>query len=223
MKKRELKNALFDQVARVAKAMANPKRLELVALLTQGPKAVEDLATEIGVSINLASSHLKVLRVACLVETERQGKRIVYRLASSGVADLWVHLHELAEARLAELQDVVAKLGHSGEWRELSRRELLKQVRAGELVLLDVRPVTEYEYAHLPHARSIPHDELLGRLAELPRDKLVVAYCRGPYCLFARDAVQLLRKRGFDAALLGDGTAEWQAKKATSPALARSL
>lgn len=208
--KRAIKDAVFEQVARVSKAFASPKRLELIALLSQGPKSVEELADEASISLKLASAHLRELRLACLVETERQGKRIVYRLASREVAGVWVHLRSLAEARLAELRQVVASLGNSdGEWRAESRRELLKKARSGEIVLLDVRPAPEFAHGHLPHARSIPHDELKARLDELPTDRPIVAYCRGPYCLFARDAVQLLRRRGFEAIHLREGTAEW--------------
>jgi rhodanese-related sulfurtransferase len=208
--KRAIKNALFDQVARVSKAMASPKRLELVSLLSQGPKAVEDLAAETDMSIKLASAHLKDLRLACLVETERHGKRIVYRLANAAVADLWVALREVAEDRLAELQAVVTSLGRrQDEWRSQDRGELLQKVRNGEVVLLDVRPADEFEYGHLPNARSMPHNELKARLGELPTDRPIVAYCRGPYCLFAADAVALLRGKGFEASHLREGTAEW--------------
>src|SRR5688500_18987639 len=139
--KRAIKDALFEQVARVSKAMASPKRLELISLLSPGPKAVEDLAAETDMTINLACAHIKDLRLACLVETERQGKRIVYRLANTAVADLWVAMREVAEDRLAELQSVVATLSkRQGEWRGQDRDELLQLVRKGDVVLLDVRP-----------------------------------------------------------------------------------
>ncbi|OGA97085.1 MAG: ArsR family transcriptional regulator, partial [Burkholderiales bacterium RIFCSPHIGHO2_12_FULL_61_11] len=179
--KRVIKDALFEQVARVSKAMASPKRLELISLLSQGPKAVEDLAVETDMSIKLASAHLKDLRLSCLVETERQGKRIVYRLANTAVADVWVALREVAEDRLAELQAAVTFLGkRQDEWQGQDREALLQKVREGEVVLLDVRPSAEFEYGHLPHARSMPLDELKARLGELPTDRPVVAYCRGP-------------------------------------------
>ena len=210
--KRVIKDALFEQVARVSKAMASPKRLELISLLSQGPKAVEDLAVETDMSIKLASAHLKDLRLSCLVETERQGKRIVYRLANTAVADVWVALREVAEDRLAELQAAVTFLGkRQDEWQGQDREALLQKVREGEVVLLDVRPSAEFEYGHLPHARSMPLDELKARLGELPTDRPVVAYCRGPYCLVAADAVALLRAKGIDAFQLRKGTAEWAA------------
>lgn len=209
--KRAIKDAVFEQVARVTKAVASPKRLELVALLTQGPKAVEDLAAETGISVNLASAHLKELRLACLVETDRQGKRIIYRVASAEVTRLWVTLRELAEGRLSELQVVVASLAASeGEWCSENLKDLLKMVRKGDVVLLDVRPASEFKHGHLPRALSFPHDELKARLKELPKDRQIVAYCRGPYCLFATDAVELLRAKGFQASQLREGTAEWQ-------------
>ncbi len=208
--KRAIKNAVFEQVARVSKAMASPKRLELISLLTQGPKAVEDLAAETGISVKLASAHLKDLRLACLVETERQGKRIVYRVSNSDVTRMWVALRELAEERLIELQTVVASISKfEGEWRSENRVELLKKARTGDVVLLDVRPAAEFEFGHLPHARSLPIDELKTRLDELPNDRPIVAYCRGPYCMFAADAVALLRSKGFDASQFREGTAEW--------------
>lgn len=208
--KRAIKNALYEQVARVSKAMASPKRLELISLLSQGPKAVEDLAAETDMGIKLASAHLRDLRLACVVETERQGKRIVYRLANAAVADLWLALREVAEDRLAELQSVVATLGRNQhEWRGQGRSELLQKVRRGEVLLLDVRPSVEFQFRHLPNARSIPHDQLKARLGELPSDRPIVAYCRGPYCLFAADAAALLRSKGFDACHLREGTVEW--------------
>jgi rhodanese-related sulfurtransferase/predicted transcriptional regulator len=210
--KRAIKDAVFEQVARISKAFASPKRLELIALLTQGPKPVEELAEETGISMKLASAHLRELRHACLVETERQGKHIVYRLANEDVARIWVRMHTLAEARLEELQQVVSSLGESeGEWRSETRRDLVRKAKAGDVVLLDVRPQHEFAHSHHPHARSIPHDELKARLEELPPDRPIVAYCRGPYCLFARDAVELLKRRGFEASQLREGTAEWAA------------
>lgn len=210
--KRAIKDAVYEQIARVSKALASPKRLELVALLTQSPKSVEELVEETGISMKLASAHLRELRLACLVETERQGKRIIYRVASGDVAAVWVRLHQLAEDRLAELQSVVASLGEpDGEWRSETRGDLIKKAKAGDVILLDVRPGSEFAYGHLPHARSIPYDELKARLGELPSDRPIIAYCRGPYCLFAKDAVDLLNRRGYSASQLREGTAEWAA------------
>jgi rhodanese-related sulfurtransferase len=152
------------------------------------------------------------LRMVSLVETERQGKNIRYRLADKAVADLWVAIHSVAEERLVELQLVLQEIATQPEQLVPNDREtLMKMARRGEVVVLDVRPTDEYLAAHLPFARSIPLDELRQRLAELPRDRPVVAYCRGPYCLMAVDAVELLRKEGFVSAHLRDGVAEWEA------------
>ena len=207
---REIKDALFEQVARIAKAVASPKRLELVELLCQAPMAVETLASEAGISVKLASAHLKELRTARLVDTERQGKRIIYRIASPEVPRFWVLLRTLAEDRLFELQDALRQLSAAnGEWRGENHEDLLRKARDGEVVVIDVRPVNEYEQAHLPFARSMPLPELRTRLADLPKDKPIVAYCRGPYCLMSADAVRLLQEQGYTALQLREGVAEW--------------
>lgn len=209
---REIKDALFGQVARIAKAVASPKRLELVELLCQAPKAVETLASEAGISVKLASAHLKELRTARLVDTERQGKRIIYRIASPEVPRFWVLLRTLAEDRLFELQDALRQLSAAnGEWRGENHAELLRKARDGDIVIIDVRPGNEYEQAHLPFARSMPLAELRTRLADLPKDKPIVAYCRGPYCLMSADAVRLLQEQGYTALQLRAGVAEWAA------------
>lgn len=207
---REIKDALFEQVARIAKAVASPKRLELIELLCQAPKPVEVLAREAGISVKLASAHLKELRASRLVDTERQGKYIVYRIASPEVPHFWVLLRTLAEDRLFELQDAVRQMSDaSNEWQGESREELLRKARDGDVVVLDVRPANEFEQRHLPFARSIPLPELRARLAELPKDKPIVAYCRGPYCLMSVDAVRLLQEQGYTALQLREGVSEW--------------
>ena len=207
-----IKDFLYEQVARIGKAVASPKRLQLIELLCQGEKSVELLATQAEISVKLASAHLKELRLARLVETRRDGKYVLYRLASTSVADLWVTLRSEAEERLVELQVALANIvEHREELKGLDRKALLKKAAAGEVLVLDVRPSDEYATAHLPHARSLPVDELKRRLAELPKDTPVVAYCRGPFCLMAKDAVELLRKRGYRAFHLTDGVAEWRA------------
>ena len=210
---RQIKSFLYEQVARIGKAMASPKRLELIELLCQGEKTVESLATQAEISVKLASAHLKELRVARLVETRKNGKYVLYRLASTSVADLWVTLRGEAEERLVELQVALANLvAHGDDLEGIDRKAILKRAASGEVLVLDVRPADEYAAAHLPHARSLPVDELKKRLAELPRDTPVVAYCRGPFCLMAKDAVELLRKRGYSAFHLTDGVAEWRAR-----------
>lgn len=210
---RELKNHLYEQVARIGKAVASPKRLELIELLCQGEKAVETLAAQADISVKLASAHLKELRLARLVDTRKEGKYVVYRLASDSVADLWVHLRTEAEERLVELQMAVASIvEHGDELQGVERAEILRRAATGEILVLDVRPEAEFAAAHLPHARSLPLDELKKRVAELPSDVPVVAYCRGPFCLMAKTAVELLRKKGFQAFHLTDGVAEWRAR-----------
>ncbi|MGX6566798.1 ArsR/SmtB family transcription factor [Cupriavidus necator] len=209
---RTLKNHLYEQVARIGKAVASPKRLELIELMCQGEKTVEVLAAQAEISVKLASAHLKELRHARLVETRKDGKYVQYRLASTSVADLWVTLRSAAEERLVELQVALASIiGHGDDLEGFDRAAILKKARAGEVLVLDVRPAEEFATAHLPHARSLPLDELRKRLAELPKDMPVVAYCRGPFCLMAKDAVELLRKKGYRAFHLTDGVAEWRA------------
>ena len=209
---RQVKDHLYQQVARVGKALASPKRLELLELLCQGEKAVELLAEQAAISIKLASAHLKTLREARLVETRRDGKYILYRLASDGVADLWVTLRSQAEERLVELQLALKDLvDEPNRLEALDRETILAKARTGEVVILDVRPEEEFAAAHLPFARSLPVSELGQRLKEIPQGIPVVAYCRGPFCLMARDAVELLRKKGYQAQHLPDGVAEWRA------------
>ena len=209
---RKVKDLLYEQVARIGKVFSSPKRLELIELLCQGEKTVETLAREASISVKLTSSHLRELRMAQLVETERQGKNILYRLANKSVADLWVQVHTLAEDRLVDLQLALQKIATQPDDLVPSNRDsLMKAARKGEVVVLDVRPSEEYLNAHLPFARSIPLEELRQRLSELPKDRSIVAYCRGPYCLMAADAVQLLKQEGYSAVHLREGVAEWAA------------
>lgn len=207
---RRIKDLLYEQVARIGKAACSPKRLELIELLCQGEKAVDTLAREAAISMKLASAHLRELRAAHLVETEKQGKYVIYRIANRAVAEFWVAIRSLAEDRLVELRLALEQIASNPkELAPQDRDGLVKLARKGEVVVLDVRPSEEYLAAHLPFARSIPLDELKLRLSELPKGKTVVAYCRGPYCLMARDAVELLRKKGYDALRLPEGVAEW--------------
>jgi rhodanese-related sulfurtransferase len=207
------KNGLYEQVARIGKAMASPKRLELIELLCQGEKTVETLAAQAEISVKLASAHLKELRQARLVDTSRAGKYVVYRLAGPSVAGLWVTLRTQAQERLVELQLALKGIVESKDALQgMNQATLLKKAAAGEVVILDVRPQEEYDAAHLPHARSMPVSELKKRLAELPKNVPIVAYCRGPFCLMAREAVALLRKKGHQALHLSDGVAEWRTR-----------
>ena len=207
------KDLIYEQVARIGKAAASSKRLELIELLCQAPKTVQVLADESSISMKLASAHLKELKAARLVETERQGRNIVYRLANENVANFWVATRLLAEDRLVELKEVIGRMNKNAyEWKATSREELLQKARKGALVIVDVRPLSEYEAGHLPCARFFPIDELKARHKELPKGKTIVAYCRGPYCFWASEAVTLLRSKGFQAWQMRDGIAEWQVK-----------
>ena len=210
---RELKNLLYEQVSRIGKALASPKRLELVELLCQSEKTVEMLSQQADISVKLASAHLKELRLARLVDTRKEGKYVFYRLAEQGVADLWVNLRGLAEERLVDLQMGLSSMViHGSDLRGVDRKSILRQARSGEVVVIDVRPGDEFASGHLPYARSLPLTELKKRLDELPKNKPVVAYCRGPFCMMAKDAVALLQKRGYQAFTLDDGVAEWRAR-----------
>lgn len=210
--KRLFKSQLYEQFARIGKALASPHRLELLELLMQCERTVESLAVETGMPVANASQHLQVLRAAHMVETRRQGTSIYYRIASQGVAALWLSLRQVGEAHLAEIDRVVETF--------LQDRHLLQPIEADTLlhllsqdqvILLDVRPVEEYATAHLPHARSMPVVELEAHLSELPPEKEIIAYCRGPYCVFADEAVALLHAHGYHARRLEHGVADWQA------------
>ena len=212
MNKRELKDLLYEQVARIGKAVSSPKRLELLELLAQGEKTVEVLAGELAIDIKLASAHLKALREARLVQSRREGKYMVYRLSGDDVAGMWVMLRTVAEEHLVELQLAVQRMVAAPDTlAQVGRADLLEQARRGEVVVIDVRPAEEFAVAHLPYARSLPLPELERRLSELPRDREIVAYCRGPFCLFSDEAQKLLASQGYRVRKLLDGVAEWQA------------
>jgi rhodanese-related sulfurtransferase len=213
MANRAAKTALFDAFARAAKALASGRRIELLDVLANGERTVEALAREVGLSVANTSQHLQVLRQAGLVAGRRQGTSIFYRLATPEVFQLWQALRTLAASRLAEVERLAAAyLGDRDELEPVTREELARRLDDGDdLVVLDVRPAAEHAAGHLPGAVSIPVGELRRRLAELPRDREVVAYCRGPYCAFAHEAISLLREEGFSARRLEDGLPEWQA------------
>jgi len=207
------KEYLFEQVARLGKALASAKRLELLELLCQGQKTVETLAQQATISVKLTSAHLRVLRQERLVEATKEGRYVVYRVASEGVAGLLVALRSQAEEQLVELQVALAEfVEHPSAAKGLDGAALLEKAKNGDALVLDVRPADEYAEGHLPYARSMPLDQLKKQLAQLPRSTPVVAYCRGPFCLLARDAVHLMRKKGLRAFQLTDGVAEWRAK-----------
>jgi rhodanese-related sulfurtransferase len=212
MDNRTLKDLLYEQVARVGKALASPKRLEILEMLAQGEKAVETVAAEVAIDVKLASAHLKALKEARLVQARREGKRMIYRLSGGDVAQLGVTLRQVAEEHLVELRLALQQMVADPErLAHLGRKELLAQAKRGEVIVLDVRPPEEFDTAHLPYARSVPLSELTHRLAELPRNVEIVAYCRGPFCLMSDEAVKLLRERGYRARKCFDGVSEWQA------------
>jgi rhodanese-related sulfurtransferase len=210
---RAAKTALFDAFARAAKALASGRRIELLDVLANGERTVEVLAGEVGLSVANTSQHLQVLRQAGLVTSQREGTSVHYRLAAPEVFDFWRALRTLAASRLAEVERLAAAyLDGRDQLEPVTRQELARRLQDGDdLVVLDVRPAAEHAAGHLPGAVSIPVAELRWRLAELPRDREIVAYCRGPYCAFAHDAVALLRQEGFEARRLEDGLPEWQA------------
>ena len=212
MDNRTLKDLLYEQVARVGKALASPKRLEILEMLAQGEEAVETIAGEVGIDVKLASAHLKALKEARLVQVKRDGKRMIYRLSGADVAQLGVTLRQVAEEHLVELRLALQQMmAEPEQLAQVARKELLAQAKRGEVVVLDVRPPEEFDTAHLPYARSVPLPELAQRLAELPRNVEIVAYCRGPFCLMSDEAVKLLREHGYRARKTFDGVSEWQA------------
>lgn len=212
MKKTKVKSLLYEQVARIGSATSSPKRLELLELLAQGEKTVETLATELDIDMRLASAHLKTLREARLAIARREGKHMIYRLSGDDIAGLLVKLREVAQEHLLELRAALDGFATSPQpLTTLGRTELLEQARCGEIVIIDVRPESEYDTAHLPYARSMPLTEIEKRLNELPLDREIIAYCRGPFCVMSEAAVQLLAGHGFQIRKIQDGVSEWQA------------
>lgn len=210
---RRFKNAIYEQIARVGKATASPKRLELLDLLSQGPRTVEALAAEASASVANVSQHLKVLRGSRLVEAEKTGLYVEYRLTNDEVSRFYTELRTLAESQLAEIEQltrVYFQERHS--FAGISVEDLRLRVKRGEVTVLDVRPALEYRAGHIPGALSIPVAELSKRLKELPKGRQVVAYCRGPYCIMAAEAVDLLRKKGLKAERMDAGVVEWRAR-----------
>ena len=211
MVNRAAKDALFDGFAQIAKALASGRRGEVVDVLAQGERSVEELAREIEQSVANTSHHLRTLAHSGLVVSRREGTRIYYRLASDRVGDLWSSLRAVAEEQVAGFDALArAYLGDPGELETVGRRELAARVRTGDVIVLDVRPPTEFAAGHVPGARSVPPGELRRHLRTIPKDSEVVAYCRGPYCVFADDAVRELTKRGYRARRLEDGFPEWR-------------
>ena len=208
MSSRQSKDALFEAVAAMGKAFASPRRLELIDLLAQGPRGVEELARASGQSTANASQHLQALHASGVVTRERHGTRVLYALAGDDIVQLWLDLRDASAARLAEVER--AARNYLGEEVEaISREELRKRLRRSDVVLVDVRPAEEFDAGHIEGALSIPLDELDERLAELPAGSEIVAYCRGAFCAYSHDAVRRLRAEGRAARRLEGGWPEW--------------
>ena len=212
--KREFKDQLFEQFARIGKCLSNGRRLEILELLAQRPRTVEDLAAETNLSIANASQHLQVLRRCNLVNVKREGLYAIYRLANEDVLDICLSMRRLAEKHLSDVDRLVRSYLASRENLEpISCEELRRKFKEKNVFVLDVRPVEEYRAGHIAGARSIPLAELKARLKEIPRKQEIVAYCRGPYCVFADEAVSILTSRGYRAVRLRDGYPEWKTQR----------
>jgi rhodanese-related sulfurtransferase len=212
MSHRAFKDRLYAEFATIGKALASPLRLELLDLLGQGERSVDELAQELEQSLANTSAHLQVLRQARLVEGDKRGLNVVYRLAAPEVFNMWRSLRDLGTARLAEVDRLVETyLTDRASLAAVDIAELRQLLDEGRVTLLDVRPVLEYQQGHIPNARSIPVAELERRLAEVPRNRQVVAYCRGPYCVYSDEAAQFLQEHGFKVRRLEEGFPEWRA------------
>lgn len=211
--KRDFKDASYGQLARIGKTLSSPKRLELLDLLCQSDRTVEALAIETRMSVANTSQHLQALQAARLVETTKNGRYVVYRLADALVSDFFRRFRLLAENRLAEIEQIRRRFfSEDEEVNPVDRKTLLQRVRQKKAIVIDVRPPSEYRTAHIAGALPIPLEQLKQRLSELPRNKEVVAYCRGPFCVLAKEAVEVLRSNGFRASRLEDSVHDWQAR-----------
>ena len=210
---RQFKDAIYEQFARIGKSVASGPRVEILDVLCQGPRTVEALAKQVGQSVANTSHHLQVLRGSRLVETAKDGTYVTYRLADEQVCAFFQTLRQLAESRLLEVEQVTREFMEArGAMEPVDREVLVERVKSGAVTVLDVRPVEEFDAGHLPGALSVPLGDLKRRLAELPRNREIVAYCRGPYCVMALEAVEILRARGFRAVRLEDGVPDWRAR-----------
>ncbi|MED7825041.1 ArsR/SmtB family transcription factor [Streptomyces chiangmaiensis] len=211
MATREVREKLFVQLARIGKSISHPKRIELLEILGQGERSVEALAAATAMGVSNTSAHLQVLRSARMVETRKQGTKVIYSLADELVAGFVRELWNLADARLAEVEQLIRQYLEGGETLErVTREELICRALKGDVYIIDVRPLDEYAAGHIPGAASVPFDELVQLLSTLPADMDIVAYCRGPHCVLAPKAAQILRQHGFRALVLADGMPEWR-------------
>jgi len=201
---------LYEQFARIGKAVASARRVELLDVLCQGERSVEALARAAGMSVTNTSQHLHILRAARLVETRREGTKVIYRLADENVCRFFLDLCELAHARLAEVDQLVHSYLDGDTFDKVTRHELIERVERKDVLVLDVRPADEFRAGHIAGALSVPLEELDERLSALPAEAEIVAYCRGPYCLLASRALELLRAHGFRSRRLEDGFPEWR-------------
>lgn len=210
MKKRTFKNKIYSELAKIVKALSNPHRLEILELLAQGRFSVEEIAGQTDLTVANASQHLQVMKRVQLVETEREGNYVYYRLADQNVYKAWKALRDLGIERMAEIERVMRSFRESRSSMEtLTSTELIQKIEQGEVMVLDVRPKAEYEEGHIAGALNVPVEELEERIENLPDDREIVAYCRGPFCVFADDAVKMLNEKGFNAKRLDEGFPEW--------------
>ena len=211
MNKRQFKDKVFGELARITKSMANPHRTEIIELLAQGEVSVEQIAEQTNLSIANASQHLQVLRQSQLVEVNRQGNFIFYRLSNDNVFKTWKALRDLGVERIAAVENVVKEFRKSKfDFESVTIDELIERIDSGKVTILDVRPQSEYRQGHIANAVSIPIEELSKRLKELPKRTEVIAYCRGPFCVYADEAVAMLVEAGFKAKRLTEGFPDWK-------------
>lgn len=211
MDKREFKDKIYGELAQITKAMANPHRLEIIELLAQGEYSVEQISIQTSLSIANASQHLQVLKTAQLVDVTRQGNFILYRLANANVFKTWKALRDLGLERIASVEKIIKDFRHSKfKLESVSIEGLVAKMKSEKITILDVRPEAEYKKGHIEKAISIPVSELRSRLKELPKKNQIVAYCRGPFCVYADEAVALLTKAGYKAIRLEEGFPDWR-------------
>lgn len=210
---RRFKDDIYEQFSRIGKAVSSPKRLELLDLICQGPRTVEVLARESSLTVANTSRHLHILRGAGLIEGHREGTYVAYQIADPAVCEFFRSMRLLAEKRLADIEQITRRFLDGREGLEaVDREELIERVRRQSVMVIDVRPVEEFQAGHIPGAISVPLKELESRLAEFPKDKEIVAYCRGPYCVLAIQAVETLQARGYRAVRLEDGVQDWRGR-----------
>lgn len=208
--KRQIKDAIYGHLATLTKALSNPKRLEIIDLLCQGEKTVEAISEQANLGLKNASAQLKELKAARLVDSRRVGKYVYYRVADTSVAQFWIKLRSFGHDRITEIQKITEEaLAGPEALEQMSRKQLLAKAKRGEITLIDVRPSDEYDAGHLPFAISVPSEDLPKHLKSFSKKKEIVAYCRGPYCFFAKEAVETLRERGFKALNLKDSVLDW--------------